>query len=131
VLPFYAGLVLMAGIGAAAVVRAARHRAARVLLARARRRRRGSSPRRASARASATRPTSGTLRLRHTSPDYLRLVARVRDLAALHPRRTDMLVEVVAGPYEQWPFPWYARGLGRVGYWSRAADAGPLDGTPP
>ena len=41
-----------------------------------------------------------------------------------------MLVKVVAGPYEQWPFPWYARDLTRVGYWSLAAEAGALDGVP-
>jgi predicted membrane-bound mannosyltransferase len=41
-----------------------------------------------------------------------------------------MLVKVVAGPYEQWPFPWYTRDFSRVGYWSQAAEAGPLDGVP-
>jgi predicted membrane-bound mannosyltransferase len=41
-----------------------------------------------------------------------------------------MLVKVVAGPYEQRPLPWYARDLTQVGYWSRAADAGPLNGVP-
>ena len=29
-----------------------------------------------------------------------------------------MLVKVIAGPYEQWPLPWYLRGMTRVGYWS-------------
>jgi predicted membrane-bound mannosyltransferase len=41
-----------------------------------------------------------------------------------------MLVKVIAGPYEQWPLPWYARRLTRVGYWTRAADAGTLAGVP-
>jgi predicted membrane-bound mannosyltransferase len=41
-----------------------------------------------------------------------------------------MLVRVVAGPYEQWPLPWYLRRMARVGYWPRAAEAGPFDGTP-
>jgi len=38
-----------------------------------------------------------------------------------------MLIKVVAGPYEQWPLPWYLRGFERVGYWTSAADAGRLD----
>jgi hypothetical protein len=41
-----------------------------------------------------------------------------------------MLVAVVAGPYEQWPLPWYLRRMTRVGYWPTAAAAGPLDRFP-
>lgn len=41
-----------------------------------------------------------------------------------------MFVEVIAGPYEQWPLPWYLRGMSRVGYWIRAADAGRPEGAP-
>jgi predicted membrane-bound mannosyltransferase len=37
---------------------------------------------------------------------------------------------VIAAPHEQWPFPWYARELRQVGYWTAAADAGSLDGVP-
>lgn len=59
----------------------------------------------------------------HTSPDFLRLLGRVRDIAAVHPDGNGMWVEVIAGPYEQWPLPWYLRAMPRVGYWSRAADA--------
>jgi hypothetical protein len=66
----------------------------------------------------------------HTSPDFLRLATRVHELAACHPDKRSMLIKVVAGPYEQWPFPWYARNLARVGYWSHAADAAPLDSAP-
>jgi uncharacterized protein (TIGR03663 family) len=66
----------------------------------------------------------------HTSPDLLRLVQRVKDLSALDPDGKRMLIKVVAGPYEQWPLPWYLRGMERVGYWPRAAEAEPLGGTP-
>jgi hypothetical protein len=41
-----------------------------------------------------------------------------------------MLVAVLAGPYEQWPLPWYLRRMKRVGYWTNASDAGPLDRMP-
>jgi predicted membrane-bound mannosyltransferase len=65
-----------------------------------------------------------------TVPDFLRLPQRVADVAALHPDRSDMLVRVIAGPYEQWPLPWYLRRMTRVGYWLTAADAGRLDDAP-
>ena len=29
-----------------------------------------------------------------------------------------MLVLVVAHPHEQWPLPWYLRGMPHVGYWT-------------
>jgi uncharacterized protein (TIGR03663 family) len=53
-----------------------------------------------------------------TSPDVLRLSRRIHDLAAVHVDGASMLVKVVAGPYEQWPLPWYFRDLQRVGYWT-------------
>jgi len=66
----------------------------------------------------------------HTSPDFLRLVHRIEGLAAVHPDAARMLVKVIAGPYEQWPLPWYLRRFERVGYWPQAADAARLDGSP-
>jgi predicted membrane-bound mannosyltransferase len=60
----------------------------------------------------------------------LRLAARVHDVAAVHPDGRAMLVKVIAGPYEQWPLPWYVRDLTRVGYWTQPEDAGPLDAAP-
>jgi len=65
-----------------------------------------------------------------TSPDFLRLVKRIHDLSAVHPEGVDMLIKVVAAPYEQWPLPWYLRNLRRVGYWIDAAGAGGFDGVP-
>jgi len=66
----------------------------------------------------------------HTSPDFLRLVQRVAELSALHADRERMLIRVVADPYDQWPLPWYLRRMERVGYWPRAEEVGPLEGTP-
>ena len=131
VAPFYAGLVLMAGIGVQQLFEWARPRAARVLVALvlvAAAWQLGAQNVRASVQyaADARNPYAYA----HTSADYLRLAARVHDLAAQHPDRSRMLVKVVAGPYDQWPFPWYARDLTRVGYWNRAADAGAFTGVP-
>ena len=137
-LPFYAGLVLMAGVGvraawdvlsaAGAGRRAAVARALFVLaLAAAGWQLAGQSVR-ASFRYAAD--TRNPYVYAHTSTDFVRLVSRVHDLAAIHPDGRGMLVKVIAGPYEQWPLPWYARDLTRVGYWSGPAEAGPLDGVP-
>lgn len=58
-----------------------------------------------------------------TSLDFMRLIKRVEDLAAVDPDHREMLVEVVAGPYETWPLPWYLRGFANVGYWQEAEQA--------
>jgi predicted membrane-bound mannosyltransferase len=65
-----------------------------------------------------------------TVPDFLRLTQRVADIAAEHPDRAQMVVKVIAGPYEQWPAPWYFRRMTRVGYWVSAAAAAPFDDAP-
>ena len=57
-----------------------------------------------------------------TVPDAVRMAARIRALAALHPDKTNMQVSVIAQPYEQWPLPWYLRTMPIVGYWTRTDD---------
>ncbi len=130
-LPFYAGLIVMAGAGAAALLSRTRWTALRVavlVVLVAGGWQLAAQSRRANFRFPAD-PRNPYV-YAHTSTDYLRLSARVHDLAAIHPDGHAMLVKVVAGPYEQWPFPWYARDLNRVGYWTTAAEAAQLDGTP-
>jgi uncharacterized protein (TIGR03663 family) len=130
-LPFYAGMVLMAGVGAAALLERARLRIGRVALVAGLFAAAGHLAAQ-SVRASFTYPADerNPFAYAHTSTDFMRLVSRVHDLAAHHPDGRGMLVKVVAGPYEQWPFPWYARDLTRVGYWSQPSEAGALDGVP-
>jgi len=65
-----------------------------------------------------------------TSPDFLKLVRRMDDVAALHPDGAGMFVKVIAAPSEQWPLPWYVRSMRRVGYWTNIAEAGRLDDAP-
>ena len=130
-LPFYIGFVLLAGQGAAALVGRPRSRlvrglAAVVLLAGAWHL--GVQDWRANFRYPAD-PRNPYVYVQ-TSPDFLRLVRRIADVAAVHPDKHRMLVKVVAGPYEQWPLPWYLRRMTQIGYWSRAAEAGRLDDVP-
>jgi hypothetical protein len=57
-----------------------------------------------------------------TVPDAVRMAARIRALAALHPDGDRMQVSVIASPYEQWPMPWYLRAMPYVGYWTAPGD---------
>ena len=130
-LPFYMGFVLLAGYGAAALVDLVRPRAARgflVLAFLAAACHLGIEDWRANFRYPAD--PRNPYAYGQTSTDFVRLVKRVSDVAAIHADRRNMLVKVVAGPYEQWPLPWYLRGMKRVGYWTRARGAGSLDGAP-
>ena len=130
-LPFYGGSVVLAGFGAAALLGLMRSRVSRGLLVvglLAAAAQLGLQSWRANFRYPADERNPYVYA--QTSTDFLRLAARVVDVSAVHPDRERMLVAVVAGPYEQWPMPWYLRRMDRVGYWTRAADAGSLDGVP-
>jgi uncharacterized protein (TIGR03663 family) len=130
VLPFYVGIILLAGIGVTALLAHVRRPVLRglVVLALV-----------GAGWHLAMQNVQGNFRYpadprnpyvyAHTSTDFLRLSTRVHDLAAVHPDRRSMLIKVIAGPYEQWPFPWYARDLTGVGYWSDPAQTS-LDGAP-
>jgi len=144
VLPFHAGFVLMAGVGIAAIgrlggARAEGGKAESAAVATGRTRGLPLRPLIAAAVLLAGAAHLGLQSWRgnirygadprnpyvyaHTTPDFLRLVERVKGLSAVHPNGQAMLVRVFAGPYEQWPLPWYLRRMSRVGYWSEAAEA--------
>jgi uncharacterized protein (TIGR03663 family) len=54
-----------------------------------------------------------------TSPDLLRLVAKVDDLAKAAPEGDGTLVKVIAPESDYWPLPWYLRKFKQVGWWDR------------
>jgi uncharacterized protein (TIGR03663 family) len=66
----------------------------------------------------------------HTSTDFLNLVQRVNDIVQYHPDREGMLIKVITHPDEAWPLPWYLRSFTRVGYWQEAEKAGALEDVP-
>lgn len=130
-LPFYIGFVLLAGRGAALILEACPKKYGRALIL--------------------LMLSAGFLNLAaqsyranfifpadprnpyvyaQTTPDFLKLIRRVEDLAFFDPDGKQMLIKVVASPYETWPLPWYLRDFGRVGYWKNAEEAGEI-GTPP
>jgi len=61
-----------------------------------------------------------------TSRDFLRLVGAVERIAAAAPEKKDLLIKVIAPAGETWPLPWYLRGYGRVGYWTSLDAAGAI-----
>ena len=131
ILPFYLGFILLAGVGTAALAGFPRRNVVRLGLAlvlAAGFLELASQSRRASFVYPAD--PRNPYAYAQTSPDYLKLVRRVEDLAALAPDGRNMLVKVIAGPYETWPLPWSLRRFGRVGYWPDASSAGDV-GRPP
>jgi uncharacterized protein (TIGR03663 family) len=58
-----------------------------------------------------------------TSPDFLKLVRRVDEIAQVSPEGRDLFIQVVTDPYNAWPLPWYLRRYSKVGYWGKASDA--------
>lgn len=123
-LPFYALTIASAGIGVSALGQASASRAAHIFLAGAvaiGSAHLGWQAWRASI-VYASDPRNPYV-YAQTVPDAVRLAARIRELAALHPERERMLVTVIAPPAEQWPLPWYLRTMPHVGYWADAAAA--------
>jgi len=52
----------------------------------------------------------------HTSPDAMKLVRRVEEVAEVSPQGREMIVKVIT-PTNYWPLPWYLRGFPHVGYY--------------
>jgi uncharacterized protein (TIGR03663 family) len=124
VLPFFVGVLVLAGVGFSLLVRRCESGAARALVV--------AVFAVASAhlawqawRASVTYAADprNPYVYAQTVPDAVRMAARIRTLAALHPDGDRMRVSVIAGPYEQWPLPWSLRAMPHVGYWTAPGDA--------
>jgi len=123
ILPFYAGVLVVAGLGFSALIRAMPSRIAQAALT--------SVVAIASLqlgwqawRASVTYAADprNPYVYAQTVPDALRMASRIRDLAALDRHGAAMQVSVIASPYEQWPLPWSLRAMPNVGYWIDAGD---------
>ncbi len=59
----------------------------------------------------------------HTSPDAMKLVSRVEEVAEVSPHGRDMIIKVIT-PDNYWPIPWYLRGFNQdhVGYYHGVPD---------
>jgi predicted membrane-bound mannosyltransferase len=118
-LPFYFGLVLLAGNGVGLLLRMSRFRLVKIFILGA------LAPGFIQLAFQAYRADfklhsdpANPYAYAPTSPDLLKLVGAVEAAAARAPDKRDLLIEVVAPPDETWPLPWYLRKYGRVGYWT-------------
>ena len=128
ILPFYLCLVLLAGNGVGLLLRISRFKLVKILILAA------LVPGFANLALQAYRANfvdhsnpANPYAYAQTSPDFLKLVGAVEKTADASPEKRNLLIKVVAPPEETWPLPWYLRGYGRVGYWTRAEAAGELD----
>lgn len=121
---FWHGTILLAGIGAAVLVRATRGRPIQwsvcVLLA-------AGAGHLAWQAWRACGPYAADQRnpyvYAHTSPDILNLSTRLQALARAHADGPQMLVKIMSPESDYWPLPWYLRQFRNVGWW----DAVPED----
>jgi uncharacterized protein (TIGR03663 family) len=58
----------------------------------------------------------------HSSPDVQRLAGDMEQLAMASPDGHGMLVKVIWNDPYYWPLPWYLRSFEQVGYWNRMPD---------
>jgi uncharacterized protein (TIGR03663 family) len=125
VLGFLHGMILLAGGGAVALVRACRPRALRVavtLVIFAAATQLGWQAFAASFRYEAD-PRNPYV-YAQTTPDVFRIAERVKELARAHPDGAAMPVQVISND-NLWPLPWYLRGLTGVAWWTGVPQQAP------
>jgi len=128
-LSFWHGMILLAGVGAAVLVRVVKFQIARagmivVLLA-------GASQLAAQAYQAAGRYAAephNPYVYAQTSQNLLELVERVKAIAAVAPQPNRVLIKVMAPEGDYWPLPWYLRQFKQIGWWEALPEGpyGPL-----
>jgi predicted membrane-bound mannosyltransferase len=110
-------MILLAGVGAAAVVHCVKHRFLRLTLGLALLAGVGhlAWQARLANGAYAADPRNPYV-YAQTSPDLLNLVRKVEALALVHPQGRQMLVKVMALDGDCWPLPWYLRSLKQIAW---------------
>jgi uncharacterized protein (TIGR03663 family) len=119
-LSFWHGMILLAGVGSAILVQAARYQWARlamtmVLIAGA-----GQLAGQAwNASIDYAADQRNPYVYAHTSPDVLNLVTKVNALSKAHPQGPQMVIKVMAPENDFWPLPWYLRNFKQAGWWDK------------
>ena len=112
------GLIVLAGVGAVAVLNAARSRSAYVALGcvlaiggahLARQSYLGSHEYYAD--------PSNPYVYAHPTDDVIRIAERIQALADVHPDGNDMYIEIISPASDYWPLPWYLRSFPNTGWW--------------
>lgn len=119
-LVFLHGMTLLAGLGAAWLMRIAKYRPAQAAVA-------ALLLACAALQAQQTRLGTGVYAAdvrnpyvyAHTSTALLRLVNRVDEIAAMTPENREVHINILRPDGDYWPLPWYLRQYKRVGYWTQ------------
>jgi uncharacterized protein (TIGR03663 family) len=119
-LSFWHGMILLAGVGAAVVIRTMRRRAWRVVCTLAVLAGTGHLAWQAwQADTTYAADPRNPYVYSQTTPDILKLVAKVDALASVLPQPDQMLIKVMSPGDDYWPLPWYLRRFKQVGWWDR------------
>ncbi len=62
----------------------------------------------------------------HPVNDVFTIVKRVEEIAQAHPDKRDLYMQVICPEDDYWPLPWYLRTFRNIGWWNRVDDASPL-----
>jgi len=54
----------------------------------------------------------------HPTKDVFEITERIGDIAGVHPDGHDMYIQVVCRGDDYWPLPWYLRDFNKVGWWN-------------
>jgi uncharacterized protein (TIGR03663 family) len=54
----------------------------------------------------------------HPVRDMVSIAQRVEDIAQIHPDGHNMHIQVICPQDDYWPLPWYLRSFSKVGYWN-------------
>ncbi|MHC4506504.1 MAG: flippase activity-associated protein Agl23 [Planctomycetota bacterium] len=124
-LGFLHGMILLAGVGAVAIVRCMPNVPAKAVVALALAAG-GLHLARQAERASLDRRFHCSPRnpyvYAHTLVGHVKMMERIGEIGEIAPEGHDMLVVVVAPEDGQWPHPWYLRRFRHVGYWPKVGD---------
>jgi len=122
-LGFHHGFILLAGIGAAGLVRlgsARRFRSATLLLLASQ----GLLLAWLSWRAAVTYPADrrNPYVYSQTVPDLLNMVRKIEGVARVSPQAYDTVLKVIVPEDDYWPLPWYLRRFNRVGWYAKTPE---------
>ena len=122
-LGFLHGMILLAGVGAAVLIRVAPRHVAKTLVVVLLVAMVGHLAWQAH-RASFVEfeDTSNPYVYSHTTNDVPELCERVEEIARLHGDGHDMHIQVLTPDADHWPLPWYLRRFTRVGWWSKTPE---------
>ncbi len=123
---FLHGLIMLAALGAAALLGVLRHATGKIALAVALLAAAGQLTWQAY-RASFVWPADpdNPYVYAHTSPQLLELVAEVQRIAERSGLSTELYVQVICPEDDYWPLPWYLREYRRIGWYGQPPDAPP------